>query len=143
MQDFSALVLSLHKSAKEYAQAVFEATSAEDILVVRIGSEKAEVVNYAEPGWPPAGNLWFKIESILNTGERYELVSPGILFREALLYYMLSERGVDIYKTPIAGSIIVETSQGAVRWDVTAPSRRDAVTLSRHVRGGPKIIVRE
>jgi hypothetical protein len=143
MQDFSTLAITLHNTAREYAQTVFEATAAEDILVVRIGSEKFEVVKYAEPGWPPAGNLWFKIESIVNTGERFELVSPGILFREAMLYYMLAERGIDIYKKPIAGSIIVETSHGAVRWDVSAASRREVVTLTRHVRGGPKILVKD
>jgi len=143
MQELSDLVPVLHKVAREYARSIFEAIAAEDVMVLRIASEKTEVVRWADPNWPKAAELTFKIECVINTGDRYELVSPGIIFREAILYYMLSDNGVDIYKKPIAGSVIVESSHGHVRWDVSAASRREVVTLARHVRGGPKIVLRD
>ena len=66
----------------------------------------------ADPNWPRAGNIWFKIECIINTGQRYELVSPGILFRETLLFYMLIDRGVEMYKGTIAGTVIFPRPRG-------------------------------
>lgn len=130
--ELDQLVFALHNSAKAYAQSVFEAAAANDIAGIRIAGEKeAELVKSADPNWPRAGNVWFKIECIINTGQRYELVSPGILFREPLLFYMLIDRGIEMYKGPISGNLTVQTSVGMQRWGVAAAGWKDKVMFTR------------
>ncbi|MCX5660688.1 MAG: hypothetical protein NTW19_13340 [Planctomycetota bacterium] len=85
-QDLSTLVISLHKTIENYALVILRTA---DIADIKVGLPEDKPIEFQMDNWPPAANWTFDIAVRFSGDEQwYQMVSPGSIFRHALLRYL-------------------------------------------------------
>ena len=61
-----------------------------------------------------------------------EMLTPGMIFRDAVLQYLVGERGVTLEGGgPVAGSFATQLGGVETIWDVSGESKDAEITLTR------------
>ena len=132
LPDLADVIRDLHCSAQRFADTVLKGAALDEVTAIRIGSSTTDNRMSGIDAWPAAANPGFGIFMRFPDEKWYELMSPGMIFRDAVLQHLLGERGILLGEDgPIAGSFVTELGGVETTWDVSAESKDAEITLTR------------
>lgn len=110
-KSLTQLVRLLHEATEQYAVMILTQSVRDGVSEIRIGPPGSRTGEFQAPDWPSAANAGFDIAVRHPDGRWYQMVQPGVIFRDALLHYLTAHHGTD--------------------WRVHPPSSDGSTTITR------------
>lgn len=142
-EDLSDIIRDLHHPARRLADLVLTGAVRDEVTAIRVGSSTPKHHGgLCAEDWPEATQPGIGISMRFPDGMWCQLIDPGMIFRDAVLHYLVVEKGVSLAGDgPVAGQFVTDLGGVRTTWQVSGDSKDDEITLTRRRRGSGEVKV--
>ena len=143
VDDLADTIRDIHRAARRIADCILTAAVLDEVTAIRVGSSTPVPDGpLCAEDWPAAAHPFVGISMRFPDGNWYKLMDPGMIFRDAVLHYLVVEKGVSLAGDgPVAGQFVTDLGGVRTTWQVSGDSKDDEITLTRRRRGSGEVKV--